>query len=94
MDDYGRQQVSTAHHMKLQIKGRRHRVNFELDENEIDLINVGTYKGQLSFGLLNREKKKTAGELPPKVLTQNENPNKIVRNFIDQVLKHYFSIDI
>ena len=98
LDDSGIQQISTANHMKLSVMGRQNRENFELDANLIDLINVGTFKGQLSFGLMNRDgeitprTKKT--KTPPRIITKHDNPNLIVRNFMDQVLKNYFSIDV
>jgi hypothetical protein len=60
-------------------------------KSDIDLVNVGTYKDQLSFGIIDRTVKRDKDQ-KPKINTVTENPGKVIRHFIDQVLEHYFEI--
>ena len=92
LDKFGKQQMKKFGHIKLYVMAREHQRNFALDPDTIDLVNVGTWKDQLSFGLKNRDREITGGKNVPQVITKRENPSKIVRNFVDQILKRYFSI--
>jgi len=77
--------------IKLYISSRKNYRSSNLDE-KIDLVNIGTWKDQLSFGVMNREKPVRKGR-KPKLDTISENPGLVVRHFIDQILKVYFNID-
>jgi hypothetical protein len=62
-----------------------------LDSN-IELINIGTWGDQLSFGVHNKDWKPTKKYKKAKIITVKENPGKVVRQFIDQILECYFNI--
>lgn len=76
--------------IKLNISARRNGVEISLDE-KIDLVNVGTYKDQLSFGIINRNVKREAWQ-KPKLDSRTDHPGNVVRNFIDQILQLYFEV--
>jgi len=80
--------------IKLYVSARIDQKSQQLKQ-EIDLVNVGTLGDQLSFGVRNRkwvwkpDRKKNKNS---RIITVKENPGKIVRNFIDQILNSYFGI--
>lgn len=80
-------------HVKLFVVGRRNNKSFKLRRN-IDLINVGTHKDELSFGVINRNWKPElqSENSRASIITIKDNPNKIVRTFLDQVLFFFFDI--
>lgn len=80
-------------HVKLFVVGRRHQESFRLNRN-IDLVNVGTYKDELSFGVHNPKWDAKLGKSNPRgsIITLKENPNKIVRAFLDQILYRFFDV--
>lgn len=59
---------------------------------EIDLVNIGTWGEQLSFGVNNRDFVHGRKNKKAKIITVRENPGKIVRRFLDQVLYYYFKV--
>ena len=64
---------------------REHERNYDLDKDKIDLVNIGTWKDQLSFGMRNRHQVKTGKNYVPPILTVKDNPSKVVQNFVDQI---------
>lgn len=93
VDKFGKQQMLKYGHPKLYVMAREHERNYDLDKDKIDLVNIGTWKDQLSFGVRNRQKIKTGrSSFPPPVITVKENPSKVVEEFIDQVLECYFEV--
>ncbi len=76
--------------IKLHISGRKNGVEIKLDEN-IDLANVGTYKDQLSFGIIDRTVRREAWQ-KPKLESKTNPPGIVVRHFIDQILQLYFDV--
>jgi Fic family protein len=85
--------VKKRPHIKLYVVARKDQHSYKLGP-EIDLVNVGTHRDQLSFGVHNRnwdpvlkEKNKR-----PSIITVKDNPNKVVRTFLDQILFKYFEI--
>jgi Fic family protein len=84
-----------ARESKPQIKlyvSARHNQRSQPLKSQIDLVNIGTWGDQLSFGLNNREWRRDKKSKKARIITVKENPGKVVRKFIDQVLLHYFSI--
>lgn len=77
--------------IKLYVSSRKGRKSQDL-KKEIDLMNVGTWGDQLSFGVKNREWRPDKTYRRPKVITIKENPGKVIRYFIDQALYYYFKI--
>ena len=80
-------------HVKLFVVGRNSGNSFKLGTN-IDLVNVGTHRDQLSFGVNNRNWRKYLGEGNKRasIITVKDNPNKIARTFLDQILFAFFDI--
>lgn len=76
--------------IKLYVTGRKNGESVELD-NKIDLVNVGTWKDQLSFGIIDRTTKREEGK-KPKLDSRSDNPGIVIRHFIDQILQVYFNI--
>lgn len=76
--------------IKLNISARKNGVQISLDD-KIDMVNVGTYKDQLSFGIINRSYKREAWQ-KPKLDSRTDPPGHVIRNFIDQILQLYFEI--
>lgn len=76
--------------IKLNISARKSGVQISLDD-KIDMVNVGTYKDQLSFGIINRSHKREAWQ-KPKLDSRTDPPGHVIRNFIDQILQLYFEI--
>jgi len=80
-------------HIKLFVTARREQESLWLDR-KVDLVNVGTHRDQLSFGVHNRNwNPKLKGENSrASIITIKDNPNKIVRTFLDQILFTYFDV--
>lgn len=76
--------------IKLNISARKNGIEIKLDE-KIDLVNIGTYKDQLSFGIVNRGVKREVWQ-KPKLDSRTDNPGVVIRHFIDQILQLYFEI--
>ena len=76
--------------IKLYISARRNGLSLDMDNN-VDLVNIGTYKDQLSFGIIDRRVKREAWQ-KPKLESKTENPGVVIRRFIDQILDLYFDI--
>ncbi len=80
--------------IKLYVSARRNQKSQDLLP-DIDLVNIGTWGEQLSFGIRSRSSKSVrsgAKNTNARVVTVRENPGKVVRNFIDQILACYFSV--
>jgi len=77
--------------IKLYISTKTDGISQNLDDR-IDLANIGTWKDQLSFGVINRRFKR-APHQKPKLDTNAGNPGKVIRKFIDQVLEFYFDVE-
>ena len=79
--------------IKLYISTRKNRYSKNLSNN-IDLVNVGTWKDQLSFGTIDRKWLEGKDDVKhPKLKTTTENPGKVIRHFIDQILHEYYGIN-
>jgi len=80
--------------IKLYVTGRDNQESFRLDFRKVDLVNIGTWGDQLSFGVHNRNWDPKLREKNKKgsIITVRENPSKIVRNFLEQILYTYFDI--
>lgn len=76
--------------IKLYISTRKNNQSNYLD-SRIDLVNIGTWKDQLSFGVMNRRFHIREGQ-KPKLDTISENPGLVIRHFIDQILNIYFDV--
>ena len=76
--------------IKLHISARRNGLAIDLDRN-VDLVNIGTYKDQLSFGIVDRTVKREAWQ-KPKLESRTDNPGMVIRGFIDQLLDLYFDL--
>jgi Fic family protein len=76
--------------IKLNISARQNGVEVRLDD-KIDLVNIGTYRDQLSFGIVDRSVKRDAWQ-KPKLESRTDNPGVVIRHFIDQILQLYFEI--
>lgn len=74
--------------IKLYVSARKGQRSQSL-KDEIDLLNIGTWGEQLSFGVKNRERRPDKKYRKAKVITVRDNPGKVVRYFIDQVLYYY-----
>ncbi|NIK91163.1 Fic family protein [Mangrovimonas sp. CR14] len=85
--------VKKRPHIKLYVAARRDQESFKLNRN-VDLVNVGTHRDQLSFGVHNRNwnPKLQDKNSRASIITVKDNPNKIVRTFIDQILFNYFDV--
>jgi len=77
--------------IKLNISARKNGLQIGLDQ-KIDLVNVGTYKDQLSFGIINRDVKRQPWQ-KPKLDSRTDPPGNVIRHFIDQLLELYFEIN-
>lgn len=82
-------------HVKLFVVGRKSQASERLDRNNIDLVNVGTYQDELSFGVYNRNWDPKLGKDNPRsaIITVKDNPNRIIRIFLDQILYKYFDVN-
>lgn len=80
--------------IKLYVTGRINQESFKLDSRKVDLVNVGTWGDQLSFGVHNRKKTTSTNKKTERgsVITVRDNPSKIIRTFLEQVLYRYFSV--
>lgn len=77
--------------IKLYVSARKGQRSQPL-KNEIDLLNIGTWGDQLSFGLQNRDWRPDRKYKKAKVVTVRDNPGKVVRYFIDQILHYYCGV--
>lgn len=77
--------------IKLYVTARKDQKSQRLTRN-VDLVNVGTWGDQLSFGVHNRKfdvnlkGKNERGS----IITVRDQPSKIIRTFLDQILYTYF----
>lgn len=78
--------------IKLYISARRNGLEIDLDKN-VDLVNIGTYKDQLSFGIVDRKVKREAWQ-KPKLESKTDSPGPVIRHFIDQLLELYFDLNM
>lgn len=80
--------------IKLYVTGRNNQKSFKLDFRKVDLVNVGTWGDQLSFGVHNRKWNPNLKDKNSKgsIVTVRDNPSKIVRTFLEQILFTYFDI--
>lgn len=80
--------------VKLYVTARDNQESFRLDFKKIDLVNIGTWGDQLSFGVHNRkwDPKLKDKNYKGSIITVRENPSKIVRTFLEQILYNYFDI--
>ncbi|HTF21591.1 MAG TPA: Fic family protein [Chryseolinea sp.] len=76
--------------IKLHISGRKNGVVIKLNES-VDLVNIGTYKDQLSFGIVDRSIKREPWQ-KPRIESRTDAPGEVIRRFIDQILQLYFEI--
>jgi len=76
--------------IKLNISGRKNGIEINLNES-IDLVNVGTFKDQLSFGIINRFEKRDPWQ-KPRIESRTDAPGDVIRKFIDQILQLSFEI--
>lgn len=76
--------------VKLHISGRKNGIEIKLNDS-VDLVNVGTFKDQLSFGIVNRSVKRDPWQ-KPRIDSRTEAPGEVIRKFIDQILNLYFEI--
>ena len=58
---------------------------------KIDLVNIGTWKDQLSFGVIDRTVEREVHQ-KPKLSSRTDNPGIVIRHFIDQILEVYFEV--
>lgn len=80
-------------HIKLYVTARKEQESLRL-ERSIDLVNIGTHRDQLSFGVHNKNwnpKLKDKNQRGS-IITVKDNPNKIIRTFLDQILFNYFDV--
>lgn len=79
--------------IKLYVTARKDQKSFRFDRS-IELVNIGTYGDQLSFGVHNKDwNPKLAGKNnKASIITIKDNPSKIIRTFLDQILFNYFDI--
>lgn len=78
--------------IKLYVSARRNQRSEAL-KPQIDLVNVGTWGDQLSFGVINKKWIPGKKNKKARIITVRDNPAKVVRIFIDQILQHYFGIN-
>jgi Fic family protein len=79
--------------IKLFVSARKDQVSIRM-ERSVELVNVGTWGDQLSFGVHNLkwEPQKKSTNNRASIITIRENPSKIVRTFLDQILYSYLDI--
>lgn len=80
-------------HIKLFVTARNDQESIRLDR-KVDLVNIGTHRDQLSFGVHNRNwnPKLKGNNSRASIITIKDNPNKIVRTFLDQILFTYLDV--
>lgn len=76
--------------IKLYLGGRQNGESIDMDRR-IDLVNIGTWKDQLSFGIIDRRVKRDENQ-KPKLDSKTDNPGIVIRHFIDQILEYYFEV--
>lgn len=79
--------------VKLFVTARKDQNSIRL-KRSVDLVNVGTHGDQLSFGVHNRnwDPKLMEKNKQGSIITIKENPSKIIRTFLDQILYNYFDV--
>lgn len=79
--------------IKLFVTARKDQRSIRLDRC-VDLVNIGTHGDQLSFGVHNRnwDPKLKDKNNQASIITVKENPSKIIRAFLDQILFNYFDV--
>jgi hypothetical protein len=77
--------------IKLYVTARKDQKSIKLDK-KIELVNVGTWGDQLSFGIHNPNWSPRRKNNKASIITIRENPGKIIRNFLDQMLLCYFGV--
>lgn len=79
--------------IKLYVTARKDQESLRLDRS-IDLVNIGTWGDQLSFGVHNRKWDPKLKEKNQKgsIVTIRDQPSKIVRTFLEQILYTYFDV--
>ncbi|WP_299103563.1 Fic family protein [uncultured Winogradskyella sp.] len=79
--------------IKLFVTARKDQKSLRLDR-AVELVNVGTWGDQLSFGVHNIkwDPRKKGDNARASIITIRENPSKIIRTFLDQILYTYFDI--
>ena len=79
--------------IKLYVTARKDQKSFRFGR-DVDLVNIGTWGDQLSFGVHNNDwnPKLKGKNLHASIITIKDNPSKIVRTFLDQVLYNYFDV--
>ena len=79
--------------IKLFVTARKDQRSLRLDR-AVELVNVGTWGDQLSFGVHNIkwDPRKKGDNARASIITIRENPSKIIRTFLDQILYNYFDI--
>lgn len=82
---------SSKPQIKLYVSTRQNQISEPL-RREIDLVNVGTWGEQLSFGLKNRDYIHGEKNSKASIVTVREKPGQVVRHFIDQILYTYYSV--
>lgn len=91
-DKHGRKVVKESKpQIKLYVSARINQKSRPL-KPEIDLVNIGTWGEQLSFGVNNRKWVPDKSYKKARIITVKENPGKVVRYFIDQILSAYFGV--
>jgi hypothetical protein len=79
--------------IKLFVTARKDQKSYRMDRT-VELVNVGTWGDQLSFGVHNLkwDPKKKGDNTRASIITVRENPSKVIRTFLDQILYSYFDI--
>lgn len=79
--------------IKLYVTARKEQESQRL-ERSIDLVNIGTWGDQLSFGVHNRkwDPKLKEKNRNGSIITVRDQPSKIVRTFLEQILYTYFEV--
>ncbi len=79
--------------IKLYVTARKEQESQRL-ERSIDLVNIGTWGDQLSFGVHNRKWDPKLKEKNQKgsIITVRDQPSKIIRTFLEQILYTYFDV--
>lgn len=79
--------------IKLYVSARKDQKSLRMDKR-IDLVNIGTWGDQLSFGVQNRKWDPQLKEKNQRgnIITIKDQPSKIVRTFLEQILYVYFNV--
>ena len=77
--------------IKLYISARRSGVEVDL-KKKVDLVNIGTYKDQLSFGIIDRGAKREHWK-KPKIKSLTNPPGPEIRKFLDQLFELFLDMN-